>query len=376
MTIPKRYNKGENTMLRYLTAGESHGKGLIAILEGMPAGLKIDKRQIDNELRRRQQGYGRGGRMKIETDKVEILSGVRKGVTIGSPVAVYIKNKDFKIDSLGPVHCPRPGHADLAGMLKYGTKDARDILERASARETAARTAIGAICRIFLKEFGMDVFSHTKYIADIEADTEDLSLDKIREIASRSCLNCADRVSEMLMVKRIDHAKKTGDTLGGGFEVIGLNIMPGLGSHVHYDRKLDARLALELVSIQAIKGVEFGSGFAGTQLPGSVFHDEIILKGKSIIRRTNNAGGIEGGISNGEPLRIGCAMKPIATLMSPLSSVDMKTGKTKKASTERSDVCALPAASVVAENVVCFVLAQAVLEKFGGDSMKEIGKRL
>jgi chorismate synthase len=362
-------------MLRYLTAGESHGKALIAILEGMPAGLKLDSGIINNELRRRQAGYGRGARMKIEHDSVEILSGLRKGLTIASPIAISIKNKDFKIDKLPSVNCPRPGHADLAGMLKYNTIDARDILERASARETAARTAIGAICRIFLKEFNVDVFSHTKYIGDIESDTEGLSLRQIKERSSKSCLNCADKASEILMKKRIDQAKKTGDTLGGCFEVICAGIMPGLGSHVHYDRKIDARLALQLVSIQAIKGVEFGSGFSGTQLPGSQFHDEIILKGKTIIRKTNNAGGIEGGITSGEPLRISCAMKPIATLMNPLLSVDITTGKTKKASTERSDICALPAAGVVAENVVCFVLAQAVLEKFGGDSIQEIRKR-
>ena len=359
-------------MLRYLTAGESHGQALIAILEGLPAGLRLDESAINKQLKRRQQGYGRGKRMKIESDSVKILSGLRKGITIGSPIAIFIKNKDCKIDSLAPVYCPRPGHADLAGMLKYGTNDARDILERASARETAARTAIGAVCRQFLEEFGIDVFSHTKYIADIEADTDGMLFKKIKEKVSMSCLNCADKESEALMIRRIDQAKKTGDTLGGGFEIIGLNIMPGLGSHVHYDRKLDARLAFELMSIQAIKGIEFGFGFAGTQLPGSAFHDEILLKGKSIMRRTNNAGGIEGGISNGEPLRISCAMKPIATLMNALSSVNIKTGKVKKASTERSDVCALPAAAVVAENVACFVLAQAVLEKFGGDSMKEI----
>ena len=362
-------------MLRYMTAGESHGKALIAILEGMPAGLKLDSSIINAQLKRRQQGYGRGARMKIESDKVEILSGVRKGVTIASPIALLIRNKDFKIDTLPPVHCPRPGHADLAGMLKYGTVDARDILERASARETAARTAIGAVCRIFLKKFGIDVFSHTKYMADIESNTDGMPLNKIKEKASKSCLNCADKESEALMIQRINHAKRLGDTLGGGFEIIGLNIMPGLGSHVHYDRKLDARLAFELMSVQAIKGVEFGLGFSGTQLPGSAFHDEIMLRGKSIIRKTNNAGGIEGGISNGEPLRLSCAMKPIATLMNALSSVDMKKGKIKKASTERADVCALPAAAVVAENVTCFVLTQAILEKFGGDSMKEIKKR-
>ena len=272
--------------------------------------------------------------------------------------------------------CPRPGHADLAGMVKYATDDARDILERSSARETAARVAIGAICKIFLSEFKIAIFSHTKYIGDIEADIEEMSLEGIRKKASISCLNCADKSSELLMKSRIDQAKKKGDTLGGGFEVIGFNIMPGLGSHVHYDRKLDARLALELMSIQAIKGVEFGIGFFGTQLPGSEFHDEITLKGHAIARRTNNAGGIEGGITNGEALRITCAMKPISTLMNPLRSVDMKTGKVKKASTERSDVCALPAAGIVAENVSAFVLAQAILEKFGGDSMKEIKKRV
>jgi chorismate synthase len=363
-------------MLRYMTAGESHGKALVAILEGMPAGLKLDIGTINSQLRRRQAGYGRGVRMKIEHDSVEILSGLRKGLTIASPIAISIKNKDFKIDKLSPVYCPRPGHADLAGMLKYNTNDARDILERASARETAARTAIGAICRIFLKEFNVDVFSHTKYLADVESDTENLSLRQIKERSAKSCLNCADKESERLMKKKIDQAKKTGDTLGGGFEVICTGIMPGLGSHVHYDRKIDALLALQLVSIQAIKGVEFGLGFLGTQLPGSQFHDRMLLKGKSIIRKTNNAGGIEGGITNGEPLRISCAMKPIATLMNPLSSVDVRTGRTKKASTERSDICALPAASVVGENITCFVLAQAVLEKFGGDSMQEIRKRI
>jgi chorismate synthase len=363
-------------MLRYMTAGESHGKALIAILEGMPAGLKLDTGIINTQLKRRQQGYGRGARMRIESDSVEILSGARRGISIASPITLLIKNKDFNIDTLPPVYCPRPGHADLAGMLKYGTRDARDILERASARETAVRTAIGAVCRILLKQLGIDVFSHTRYIADIEADTEGLSLDKIRQRASRSCINCADKASESLMIERIDHARRLGDTLGGCFEVIGLGVMPGLGSHVHYDRKLDARLAFELISIQAIKGVEFGSGFSGTQLPGSVFHDEIILRGKSIIRRTNNAGGIEGGISNGEALRLSCAMKPIATLMNALSSVDMKKGKAKRASTQRSDICALPAAAIVAENVVCFVLAQAILERFGGDTIEEIVKRV
>ena len=362
-------------MLRYMTAGESHGKALVAILEGMPAGLRLDTKLIDKELKRRQQGYGRGARMKIESDKVNILSGVRKGYTIGSPIAVMIENKDFKIDTLPVVTCPRPGHADLAGAIKYGVSDIRDILERASARETAVRVAIGAICKQLLGKFSIDIFSHVKYLADIEADIENMSLKSIKDISSKSTLNCADKKAEALMIKKIDQAKKLGDTLGGGFEVIATGIMPGLGSHAHPDRKLDARLALELISIQAIKGVEFGAGFLGTQLPGSSFHDEILLKGKKIERSSNNAGGIEGGISNGQPIRVSCAMKPIATLMNPLSSFDIRTGKVKKATVERSDTCALPAASVVGESVVSFVIAQALLEKFGGDSMKEIKKR-
>jgi len=359
-----------------MTAGESHGKALIAVLEGMPAKLRLDAGIINSELKRRQRGPGRGGRMKIESDRVEVLSGVRRGVTIGSPIALFIVNKDFRIDTLPPVNCPRPGHADLAGMIKYGLNDARDILERASARETAARTAVGAVCRIFLKELGIDVFSHTRSLADIEADTEGMELGLIKKKASASCLNCADRTSEALMIQRIARAKDCGDTLGGCFEVIALNVMPGLGSHAHYDRKLDAALAFELMSIQAIKGVEIGAGFSGVALPGSGFHDEIGLKCGAIIRKTNNAGGIEGGMSNGQPIRVSCAMKPIATLMSALPSINMKTKKANRADVQRSDVCALPAASVVAENMVCFVIARAALEKLGGDSMNEIRKRV
>jgi chorismate synthase len=362
-------------MLRYITAGESHGKALIAVLEGMPSGIRIDKKNIDKELARRQKGYGRGLRMGIESDRVEIISGLRKGMTIASPIAVLIKNKDFKIDKLPAITCPRPGHADFAGMLKYNTSDARDILERASARETASRTAIGAICRIFLRELGIDVFSHTKYIGDIESDTEEMPLNRIKEKAGLSCLNCADKSAEALMKKRIGTAGRAGDTLGGGFEIIGTNIMPGLGSHAHYDRKIDARLALELMSIQAVKGVEFGAGFSGTAFPGSEFHDEILIQKNTIFRNTNNAGGVEGGMTNGMPLRITCAIKPISTLMNPLMSVDMNTGKAKKTVTERSDVCAVKAAAVIAENVTCFVLVQCVLERFGADSFADIKKR-
>ena len=359
-------------MLRYMTAGESHGRALIAVLEGMPAGLKIDPRDIDAQLKRRQKGYGRGARMKIESDKVQILSGVRKGETIGSPIALMIENKDFKIDMLPPVTCPRPGHADLAGIIKYNRKDARDILERASARETAARTAAGAVCRLLLEEIKVDIFSHTKFIDGISANAQGISFDEMKKRAERSSLNCVDKYAEGLMIKMIERARQKGDTVGGGFEVIALGLPAGLGSHVHYDRKLNARLALELMSIQAIKGVEFGLGAEGCRLFGSQFHDAIYLKGKNIVRRTNNAGGIEGGMTNGLPLRVTCAMKPISTLINPLPSVDVNKKVQKKASVERSDICAVPAAAVVAENVTAFVLAQALLEKFGGDSMEEV----
>lgn len=358
-------------MLRYLTAGESHGKALIAILEGMPCGLRLDGKSIDRELKRRQMGYGRGERMKIESDKVDILSGLRKGATIGSPIALMVKNKDFSIDELPVVTAPRPGHADLAGMLKYGSEDIRDILERASARETAARVAVGAICKLFLSEFGIELFSHTTYLGSVDIQVKHLSLDEIRRKALRSPINCADKYAESLMVKRIKNAREKGDTVGGGFEIIALNLPPGLGSCMHYDRKLDGRLGLELISIQAIKGVEFGLGFEGCRLLGSQFHDGIYLEGKRIRRKRNNAGGIEGGMTNGEPLRVSCAMKPISTLLNPLDSIDVRKKIARKATVERSDICALPAASVVGENVVAFVLAQAILEKFGGDSVSE-----
>jgi len=363
-------------MLRYLTAGESHGRCLIAILEGMPAGLKIDSKMIDIELKRRQQGYGRGGRMKIESDRVKILSGIRKNETIGSPIAIMVDNKDFKIDKLPAVTCPRPGHADLAGILKYDRSDARDILERASARETATRVAIGAICRSLLREFSIDIFSHTKFLASVDAQVENLSLSEIKAKANKSKINCADQYAEKLMIRRIDQARQEGDTVGGCFEVIALNLPIGLGSCMHYDRRLDAKLAYELMGIQAIKGVEIGAGFLGCKSLGSQFHDAIYLKGKNVARKTNNAGGLEGGMTNGEPLRVSCAMKPISTLMSPLDSVDIKKKKKARASTERSDICALPAASVVGENVSAFVLAQAMVEKFGGDSLSEIVKNL
>jgi len=358
-------------MLRYLTAGESHGQALTAILEGLPSGVKIDVDQINRELKRRQAGYGRGARMKIESDQVKILSGIRKGHTIASPIALMIANRDHSIDKLAVVTCPRPGHADLAGAQKYSTTDIRDILERASARETAARVAVGAICRVFLASFGIDIFSHTKSICSVDAQLKDLSFAQIRQNSAKSTLNCADNDAQTLMIKRIEAAKSKGDTVGGIFEIVALGLPPGLGSCMHYDRKLDARLALELMSIQAIKGVEFGLGFEGTRLYGSQFHDPISAKGKKIMRKSNNAGGTEGGMSNGQPLIASCAMKPISTLLKPLDSIDIRKRASKKAAIERSDFCALPAASVVGENVAAFVIAQAMLEKFGGDHIDE-----
>ncbi|MBL7084486.1 MAG: chorismate synthase [Candidatus Omnitrophica bacterium] len=359
-------------MLRFLTAGESHGKCLTGILEGLPAGLAVNKREIDRELARRQSGYGRGMRMKVEKDKVEILSGLRKGRTIGSPLSLLIKNKDFKIDVLPAVTSPRPGHADLAGALKYNTKDVRDILERASARETAMRVAIGAICKAFLQEFKVGVISHVKGIGKVYAQIEKLSFNLIRLKSAKSCLNCADRSAEKEMIKEIDAAKKEGDSLGGTFELIAVNLPAGLGSCVHWDSRLDARLSGLLMSIPAIKGVEIGAGFFGSSLRGSEVHDAIFYKaGKGFFRKSNHAGGLEGGMTNGEPLVIRCAMKPIATLSKPLHSVNIKGKRSTKAIVERADVCAVPAASVVGENIVSFCLAQAMLEKFGGDSLTE-----
>lgn len=337
-------------MLRYLTAGESHGRCLIAILEGMIAGLKTDISFINNELKRRQQGYGRSKRMSIESDKAEILSGIRRGVTIGSPISIMIENKDFSIDELGPVTCPRPGHADLAGSLKYNFTDARNSLERSSARETASRTAIGAICKLFLSKFYIDIKSRIVMIGGIWANDE----------------------KDKLIIERIDTARKKGNTLGGIFEVVSTGVPVGLGSFSSADRRLGARLAGALMSIQAIKGVEIGLGFKSAEKFGSAVHDAIYYdKKRGFHRKTNNAGGIEGGISNGEPIVLRCAMKPISTLMKPLDSVDIKTKKAKKATTERSDICAVSSAAVVAEAVVAFELANAMLEKFGGDSLDE-----
>jgi chorismate synthase len=334
-------------MLRFLTAGESHGKALLGILEGMPAGLKIDKSLIDKELARRQQGYGRGGRMQIEKDKVDIISGTFKSLTIGSPIGLLIQNKDFSIDKLPPLYYPRPGHGDLAGGVKYDFDNLRCVLERASARETAMRVAIGAICKILLAKFKVNVQSN---ICCIGGEFQE---DKIK--------------------KAINLAKKNSDTLGGIFEVIVEGVPVGLGSYVHYDRRLDARLAMALMSIPAIKAVEIGLGSRYANQFGSEVHDAIYYsKKKGYYRLTNNAGGIEAGVSNGQDILLRLVMKPISTLGNPLDSVDIRTKKPHKAQVERYDTCAVHSASVVSEAVVAFEIARALLEKFGCDSLKEI----
>lgn len=359
--------------LRYFTAGESHGPCLVGILEGLPAGLRLSVEKINADLARRQQGYGRGGRMKIETDTVEILSGIRLGETIGSPLALLVRNKDHKIDVLPPVTKPRPGHADLTGVLKYNRQDARDILERASARETTMRVAIGAVCKQLLAELGIEVIGHVVALGPVQAQTDGLSLKEIRERSEASPVRCADPVAEQKMIAAIDQAKSEGDTLGGVFEIIATGVPVGLGSHVHWDRKLDANIARALMSVQAIKGVEVGLGFETARRYGSQVHDEILPAEDGVLRRThNNAGGFEGGMTNGQPVVVRAAMKPLSTLMKPMRSVDLQTGEEVRGAVERSDVCAVPAAAVIGEAVVAIELAAAVLDKFGGDSVAEL----
>jgi chorismate synthase len=390
-------------MLRFLTAGESHGQGLVVILEGIPAGLTLDFDAITNDLRRRQAGYGRGNRMKIESDRAQILSGVRAGQTIGGPISMLIENKDWinwkntmrveapdnhepdeKSRSRPVVSKPRPGHADLAGSLKYARQDIRDILERASARETAARVAAGAIARQLLQHFGIEIISHVTRIGGLSLnDSLAVTFKKAQAIPADSPLRCVDRELEKQMTAAIDKARAAGDTLGGTFEVIVHGVPVGLGSYVQWDRKLDGRFAQALMSIPAIKSVGIGRGPAVAELLGSQVHDEIVLSSTTkasskqplgISRPTNNAGGLEGGVTNGEEIRLSACMKPISTLMKPLRSVDLSTMTEAEATVERSDVCAVPAAAVVAEAVVCLVLADAFMEKFGGDSIAELSK--
>jgi chorismate synthase len=379
-------------MLRYLTAGESHGPQLTAIIEGMPAGVPISADSINRELFRRQQGYGRGGRMKIESDTIEILSGVRWGETIGSPVTLVVKNRDWANwqekmsplpehrDDSQAVTRPRPGHADLSGVLKYDHQDARNVLERSSARETAVRVAVGAVAKQFLGAFGIRVGGYVTEIGGVAALTPDLPIDERWALAAESELYCCDLAVEAAIKGAIDSAKADGDTLGGVLEVQVLGCPPGLGSYVQWDRKLDARLAMALMSIQAIKGVGVGIGFEAARRPGSKVHDEIFRDSArpeqgatgAYYHVTNNAGGIEGGMSNGEPILLRAAMKPIPTLYKPLRSVDLRSHEPFEAAVERSDTCAVPAALVVAEAVVAMEIANAFLEKFGGDSLTEI----
>ena len=367
--------------LRFMTAGESHGPRLTAILEGLPAGLKLEKEDIDKELARRQQGYGRGGRMKIETDKVEVLSGMRFHETLGGPLTLQVINKDFanwngRMAAFGEpegekVTAARPGHADLTGILKYDRQDVRDILERSSARETTMRVAVGAVCKAFLHELGIKVVSHVVNIGGVAVDMSKIDMSKIGEDVG-SELNCYDSEAEVKMKARIDEAKAAGDTLGGIFEVIVQGAPVGLGSHIQWDRRLDARLSAAMMSIQAIKGVEIGAGFACAVLPGSQIHDEIFLADGRVQRKTNRAGGLEGGMTNGENIVLRAAMKPIPTLMTPLKSIDIESREAVLACKERSDTCAVSAASVVGEAMTAFVVAQAICEKFGGDALTDV----
>ena len=378
---------------RFTTAGESHGPALLAVVEGIPAGLRLETDGIDHELRRRQGGYGRGGRMRIESDRAEILSGVRHGETLGSPVTLQIRNRDWANwtvamsaaplaepaddETLRRVHFPRPGHADLVGSLKYERHDARDILERASARETGARVAAGAVAKRLLAELGISVGSHVVALGGICAELPDELPADLNAASDPSPVRCLDPEAEGRMIDAIDAAKREGDTLSGVVEVVASGVPAGLGSHVSWDRKLDGRLAGALMSIQAIKGVEVGLGFEAAMRPGSRVHDEIVRDGGDAAgggygRASNRAGGLEGGITTGAPLVVRAAMKPISTLMRPLRTVDLRTGEVAEAVRERSDVCAVPAAGVVAEAMVALVLAGAVLEKFGGDSMTEL----
>ena len=369
--------------MRFLTAGESHGPCLTAIIEGLPAGLPVDLAAIDHELSRRQKGYGRGVRMKIEQDQAEIVSGVRFGVTLGSPVTLRITNRDWAnwmermaVQGLPygqPVTAPRPGHADLSGILKYDRHDARDILERASARETAMRVAVGALARQVLAAAGIKLAAHVVNIGGAAMNTPRPSLEEIVRLRSESEVGCIDKDAEVAMKAVIDATKADGDTVGGIIEIIADPVIPGLGSHVHWDRRLDTRIAAAIMSIPAIKGVEFGAGFLYAKLSGSQAHDEIRYRAEQgYSRLSNNAGGIEGGMTNGEPIIARAVMKPIPTLMKPLRSVNIETHEQVTANTERSDVCAVPAAAVVGEAMTAIVLAQALLEKFGGDCWTDI----
>ncbi|HTM34893.1 MAG TPA: chorismate synthase [Vicinamibacterales bacterium] len=382
-------------MLRFLTAGESHGQGLVIIVEGLPSGLRVDVDAMTSDLRQRQGGYGRGRRMAIESDRAEILGGVRRGRTTGAPVAILIRNRDWTnwqatmhVEPEAPegstgakraaVIRPRPGHADLAGALKYELDDIRDVLERASARETAARVAAGALARQLLAAVGVEVASHVLRIGEAGlTDTAPVAFERVRAIPAESQLRCVDPAAEAAMIAVIDAAKAAGDTVGGAFEVVAHGVPAGLGSHVHWDRKLDGRLAQAVMSIHAIKAVAIGEGVEGAHRPGSRVHDEIVMQAQPdgsarLVRPTNRAGGLEGGVTTGEDVRVTGYMKPISTLMKPLRSVDLTSLEEAPAAIERSDVCAVPAAAVVGEAMVAWVLAGALVERFGGDSVRQL----
>jgi chorismate synthase len=371
-------------MLRFFTAGESHGPALTAIVEGFPAGVPVTVETINADLARRQKGYGRGGRMKIERDEVQLRSGIRFGESLGAPITLVVDNRDWanwtskmspRAEDRDPkyvVSRPRPGHADLTGALKYDRRDVRDILERASARETTMRVAVGGLAKCLLSEVGIQVRAWVSEVGGIKADHDGMTADEIFAKAELSEVRVADPAAEKAIIALVDECKKAGDTLGGIVEVVATGLPPGLGSHVHYDRKLDGRLAGALLSLQAAKGVEIGLGFAAARRRGSEVQDEISYDDGAFGRRTNNAGGTEGGMSSGGPLVVRVAFKPISTLMKPLASVDLITKEETKGNIERSDVMAIPAAAVIAEAVVAFELADAFLEKFGGDSLREI----
>lgn len=366
-------------MLRYLTAGESHGPYLTAILEGMPAGLPLTLDDINRDLARRQEGYGSGGRMKIEKDEAEIAAGVMAGQTTGAPLSFRIINRDYvkwQARAIEPMTIPRPGHADLTGAIKYGYRELRLALERASARETTARVAVGAACRRLLAEFGITVGSYVTEIGGVDAaPPDDLSYPQRFAAAESNDVRVANLACAEAVHARIRQAMADRDTLGGVIEVVALGVPPGLGSHVHWDRRLDGRLAGALISVHAMKGVEFGPAFANARLPGTQVHDEIFIEEGRLVRRTNRAGGFEGGITTGEPIVARVAMKPIATTLTPLRSVDLATGQPAATAYERSDFCAVPRAGVILEAMTCFVLADALLEKLGGDSIAEMRPR-
>lgn len=375
-------------MFRFTTAGESHGRALVAIVEGLPAGMPVDIELINHELHRRQQGYGRGARMKIEQDRAEILSGVRHGLTLGSPLALTIENKDWtnwaEVMSATPqeiapeksrrVKRPRPGHADLAGGLKYDSRDLRNVLERASARETAARVACGGLARQLLGHFGVEIHSHVIQLGGIPEQPLELTFDQIAAIPEDASLRCADEETQQRMIELIDKKKSEGDTLGGIFEVVARGVIPGLGSHTAWDLKLDGRLAQAVMSVPAVKAVAIGAGAQASSLPGSEVHDEIGYNEdtKEFIRATNRAGGLEGGVTNGEELRVRGHLKPISTLRRALRSVDIDTKQEERAAFERSDITVVPAGGVIGEAMIALVLASAMREKFGGDSLGEM----